>query len=136
MFNEFIPAIQLPDGMWINYRNLRVEEEEVDGEFRQVVKYDKVKGRTSVPTYTYGSAVTENLVQALAFAIMKRQALKIAKRYPVLFNVHDEFVSTALAAEREQALAYIEECMRFVPSWVAGCPITCEASSASNYGDC
>ena len=136
VFNEFIPAIQLPDGMWINYRNLRVEEEEVDGEFRQVVKYDKVKGRTSVPTYTYGSAVTENLVQALAFAIMKRQALKIAKRYPVLFNVHDEFVSTAPEAEREQALAYIEECMRFVPSWVAGCPITCEAASADNYGDC
>lgn len=136
IFNERIPAIKLPDGMWLNYRNLREEQVEQDGELRTVMVYDRMKDRRLSPAYIYGGALTENLIQALAFAIMKRQALKIAKKYPVLFNVHDEFISTAKESEIDEAKDYMEECMKFVPSWVAGCPITCEASVGDNYGDC
>lgn len=83
-----------------------------------------------------GPFVVHNCTQALAFSLLKQQALLISKRYPVAFNVHDEFISVVPESEAEEAKAYMERCMRFTPQWLAGCPINCEAAYAKQYGAC
>ena len=73
--------------------------------------------------------------QSLAFAIMKWQAMNINQRYPIAFNVHDEWVTTAPENEAQQAADFLTECMSQVPAWAQGCPIAAEAAFAQRYGD-
>jgi hypothetical protein len=73
--------------------------------------------------------------QSLAFAIMKWQAMNIHQRYPIAFNVHDEWVTTAPENEAQQAADFLTECMSQVPVWAQGCPIAAEAAFAQRYGD-
>jgi hypothetical protein len=39
-------------------------------------------------------------------------------------------------AEKDEALAYIVECMSTPPEWARGLPVTCEAKYAQTYGEC
>lgn len=80
--------------------------------------------------------LVHNCVQALARIIVMLQLLKISKRYTVPLTVHDSVVAIARVEESEEALAYIEECMRWIPKWAQGCPINCEAFVGANYGEC
>ena len=73
--------------------------------------------------------------QSLAFAIMKWQAMNIHQHYPIAFNVHDEWVTTAPENEAQQAADFLTECMSQVPAWAQGCPIAAEAAFAQRYGD-
>jgi hypothetical protein len=41
-----------------------------------------------------------------------------------------------LKEEAEEAMAYVMECMRFVPAWAEGIPLNCEAGFGDSYGDC
>lgn len=136
LFKESIPGIMLPDGMWLLYRNLRIEYTEENGRSKKEYIYDRRKGGKPQAIRTYSCAIVENLTQALAFSLLKQQALLISKRYPVAFNVHDEFISVVPESEAEEAKAYMERCMRFTPQWLAGCPINCEAAYAKQYGAC
>jgi hypothetical protein len=38
--------------------------------------------------------------------------------------------------EASEAVAFVEQCMRWVPKWAAGCPINCESGFGDTYGDC
>ena len=42
----------------------------------------------------------------------------------------------AFQAEVQEAQAYIEGCMRWLPEWADGLPIDCESGVARAYGDC
>jgi hypothetical protein len=37
--------------------------------------------------------------------------------------------------EAEACKAYVEECMRWVPTWAEGLPVDCEAGIGKNYGE-
>lgn len=142
LFGVPVPGILGPDGMWINYPELRLEtEERIDartGEIteRNVIVYTKSLGRRKLRKYTYGAKVVENITQYLAFALMKWQAVRIGKRYPVRLNSHDEHAITCIARHADSAKAFMTECMRAVPLWLEGCPINCEVNVAHRYGDC
>lgn len=136
LFGQKVPGIRLPNGLWVNYPQLRTEMVEKDGEMRQQVMYSQRKGKSFIPHYLWGGVVTENLVQALAFALMKWQGALIQQRYPIRLNTHDEHAIVVLDEEVPYAKGYIEDCMRAVPAWLAGCPINCESSVALRYGDC
>jgi DNA polymerase I-like protein with 3'-5' exonuclease and polymerase domains len=75
-------------------------------------------------------------VQALARIVVMQQLLKISKKLHVVLTVHDAVAAIAREEEAEQAQAYVEECMRWVPKWAAGCPINCESGIGKSYGDC
>jgi len=142
LFGVNVPGIRGPNGMWLNYPELRFEpENKTDPETgeiktRQVIVYTKAKGRGKMRAYTYGAALSENLTQFLAFVLIKHQALLCGKRYPMRLNTHDEIAITAPAEESESARAWVEQCMKATPSWLDGCPITCEVGVAARYGDC
>lgn len=124
-------GIRLPNGLWLNYPNLRTELR--DG--RPSYCYDKgsYRGAPST-TWTYGGAITENLVQALAFAVMKYQALLINSRYPVKMNTHDEWTVVVPVQQAEDAAAFMAQCMTTPPQWLAGIPLATEGGWAQSYG--
>jgi DNA polymerase I-like protein with 3'-5' exonuclease and polymerase domains len=51
-------------------------------------------------------------------------------------TVHDAVACIAPEGEVEEAMAYVMECMRFVPDWAKGIPLNCEAGYGRSYGDC
>jgi DNA polymerase I-like protein with 3'-5' exonuclease and polymerase domains len=76
------------------------------------------------------------VVQALARIVVGEQMLAIQRRYRVVLTVHDAAVCVVPEAEKDEALAYIVECMSTPPDWGKDLPITCEASVAHSYGEC
>lgn len=137
LHGQTVPSIRLPDGNWLHYYNLCVKQKEMpDGSVRNSFAYRGLKEGRIQWIYTYGARVVENLTQALAYSVMKYQAALINKRYRIAGNTHDEWFITVPEAEAEEALKYMEWCMRQAPEWASGLPLDCEGSFAKHYGDC
>jgi len=122
-------GIVMPNGLTQRYPNLKKVRDK-DG--KQQYIYDSRKGVTKL----YGGKLTENICQGLARCIIGEQMLKIAKRYRVVLTVHDAVACIAPKEEAEEAVAYVMECMRYVPDWATGIPLNCEAGFGESYGDC
>ena len=128
---EVVPeeyAIRLPSGLLMRYDDLHFTETAKGVEF----DYKTRRGRTRI----YGGKVIENVCQGIARCIIGEQMLKIAKKYRVVLTVHDAITCVVREADKEEAQAYIEECMRWVPDWANGLPVNCESGSGESYGDC
>ena len=131
LLGRHVPGIQMPNGLWLNYPNLHVDMSSGKPQF----VYDKV-GYTGKPlkSKAYGGLICENIVQSLAFAIMKQQALWIAKYYPIVMNTHDEWCVVVPRDQAETAAEYMARCMRTAPDYVAGLPLDTEGGWAQSYG--
>ena len=121
-------AIRLPSGLLMRYDDLDYEQGEQGLEF----SYKTRKGRTRI----YGGKVVENACQAIARCIIGEQMLKIGKKYKVVLTVHDAIACVVRKEEVEEAVAYVEDCMRWTPDWAAGLPLNCESGYAESYGEC
>lgn len=129
-------GIELPNGMWVRYHNLRMQ----DGQ----AVYDSRFGATKI----YGGKVIENVVQALARIVVFDQmafidkkfrqldAPKQGKRMRTALTVHDEVVAVVPEPAKDKALGFMTKVMTMTPSWAAGLPVACEADSAVSYGEC
>lgn len=121
-------GIQLPNGLYIKYPELKVEKE--DGQNKYV--YKSRKGYISI----WGGSVVENVVQALARIIIGEQMISINDKYKPVLTVHDAIVCIAEKADKDNALKYITDIMSTPPTWGTTLPITCEAKYGESYGDC
>jgi len=121
-------GILLPNGLYQRYPNLRKLRTE-NGE--QYV-YDARRGAVKI----YGGKLVENICQALARCIIGEQMLRISKRYKPVLTVHDAVACIAPKEEVEEAMAYVQECMKWTPDWAKGLPVNCEAGYGESYGDC
>ena len=122
-------GIVMPNGLTQRYPNLKKVLDK-DGKSQYI--YDSRKSVAKL----YGGKLTENICQGLARCIIGEQMLKIAKRYRVVLTVHDAVACIAPKEEAEEAVAYVMECMRYVPDWATGIPLNCEAGYGESYGDC
>jgi DNA polymerase I-like protein with 3'-5' exonuclease and polymerase domains len=121
-------GIRLPNGLMIRYPELKLNTEESKSRY----EYKSRKG----PVSLWGGSLVENVVQALARIIVGEQMIKINEKYRVALTVHDAAVIVVPEAEKDEALAYIVECMSTPPTWARGLPVTCEAKYAQTYGEC
>jgi DNA polymerase len=112
----------------MRYDDLRFDQTDKGVEFH----YKTRKGRTRI----YGGKVIENVCQAIARCIIAEQMLKIGKKYKVVLTVHDAIAVCVRECDAEEAQAYVEECMRWVPEWAKGLPVNCESGKGASYGDC
>ena len=126
-------GIRLPNGLYIKYPNLR---KWTNNEGKTEFVYDDKKGRAVIPTRIYGGKLVENVIQALARIAVGEQMNAIAKRYPVVLTVHDAVACIAREEEADEAVAYVEECMRMRPVWATDLPLNCESGMGRTYGDC
>ena len=74
--------------------------------------------------------------QAIARCIIGEQMIRIAKRYDVVLTVHDAIACVVKEDEVLEAQTYIEECMKWIPDWADGLPVSCESGYGQSYGDC
>jgi DNA polymerase I-like protein with 3'-5' exonuclease and polymerase domains len=125
-------GIKLPSGLYISYPQLHRGVKNKNGQAFEAWQYKDETGLVDI----YGGKLVENVVQALARIVVMQQLLKISKKLHVVLTVHDAVAAIAREEEAEQAQAYVEECMRWVPKWAAGCPINCESGIGRTYGDC
>ena len=86
-------------------------------------------------TRIYGGKVTENVVQALARIVVSEQMASIGQSYHVVFQVHDEVIICAPAADETHARQLVERRMSTPPSWAKNLPVACESGVGYNYGD-
>jgi DNA polymerase len=115
----------LPSGLYLNYPDLQKDDE-------NQYSYASRRGRIKI----YGGKVVENLCQALARCIIGEQMLRIAKRYRVALTVHDAVTAVVKEEEKNEAMLYIDECMKWRPKWAQELPLTCELGVGQSYGDC
>jgi DNA polymerase len=120
-------GIKLPNGMYLRYNNLRVDN---DGE----LVYDTKQGKSVIPTKIYGRKLVENITQALARIIIAEQMLMISRRLRVVLTVHDSVVVLAPEKQAGEARAFVEQCMRTRPKWASGLPLSCESKMGVSYG--
>ena len=121
-------AIKLPSGLLMRYDDLQFEQDDKGLQFH----YKTRRGRTKI----YGGKVIENVCQAIARCIIAEQMLRIAKKYKVVLTVHDAIAVCVRDVEADEAQAYVEKCMRWVPAWAEGLPVDCESGAGKSYGDC
>jgi DNA polymerase len=127
-------GIVLPNGLRLKYPNMRRRQDEESGKVGLV--YDTKKGRSTIPKFIWGGAGTENICQALARIVIGEQMVQVAKRYRVVMTVHDSIGCIAPEGEAQEALDFVQECMRIRPTWAPELPLDCEAGYGASYGDC
>ena len=115
----------LPSGLFLNYSDLQVDS---DGQY----SYASRRGRIKI----YGGKVVENICQALARCVIGEQMLRIAKRYTVALTVHDAVMAVVPNEQVQDAIVYIDECMKWRPKWAQDLPLACELGVGKSYGDC
>ncbi len=120
-------GVKLPSGLYVSYPQLH--RAVVDN--RSKWQYKDDTGVVDI----YGGKFTENIVQALARIVVMSQLLRIAKKYRVALTVHDSIIALAKEDQLDEARAYVESCMRWVPDWAEGLPINCESKWGYNYGE-
>ena len=131
------PGIRGPDGLWLDYTDLQMKERTyADGTKKWNYCYYGIDAGKPAWIWLYGAKLIENITQYLAFAIMKWQAMNINKRYPIAFNVHDEWIVTTTTEDAEACKEFVVNEMRRLPDWATGCPIDAEGAYAKRYGDC
>ena len=135
-------GIILPNKMRIRYPALRTDGNQfyyiADArEFKKAVEARVMTGEVKEINWTkiYGGKVTENLIQALARIVIAEQMAVIGQRHHVAFQVHDEIIITAPAAEATDAEQELVRVMSTPPAWAATLPVACESGVADNYGE-
>ena len=123
-------GLTLPSGLLIQYPNLKQAADAETG------KAEWTYQSRGSPVRIYGAKCVENFTQAVARCIVAEQMLRIAKRYKVVMTVHDSIGCVAPKEEQEEAVAYVEACMRWNPKWATGLPLACESGVGDSYGAC
>jgi len=125
---SFLPGVgfDMPSGIPQMYPGIKKRIVERRAE----LVYDTRKG----PNRIYGGKVVENICQGLARCVIGEQMLKIAQRYKVVFTVHDAVACIARQEEAEEAARYVQECMRWRPTWAQTLPLNCEVKMGDSYG--
>lgn len=132
IFGRKVAGIRMPNGLWLNYPNLSAD---FINPRRPQYFYDKC-GYNGKPlkTKVYSGLVAENITQALAFAIMKTQAVWIAQYYPIVMNTHDEWCIVVPREQAEVAAEYMHRCMCTAPEYIKGITLASEGGWAQSYG--
>ena len=117
----------LPSGLYLNYKDLRKSSDDFEG-----YSYASRRGRIKI----YGGKIVENICQALARCVIGEQMLRISKRYKVALTVQDAVMVVVREEEKEDAMLYVEECMKWRPLWAQTLPLACEIGVGKSYGEC
>ena len=140
-FGYTVPSVKLPNNTWLTYPDL---QEIKDGwRTQKIYIQDRRKFKRSVDKNglqetlhkhgkrIYGGSFTENLCQALAFAALKWQALRMDAKF--ISNVHDEHIMAIDAPEEAKEL---QAAMMETPPYLEGLKFDCEYEVANNYAEC
>lgn len=120
------PYVELPNGYCLWYPNLRSNG---DG-----LVYDRFVHGKVTETKIYGGALTENCIQALAFAMLSWQACRVFMcGVPINCNIHDAWIAVVPDAIAYKCQGIIERYMSSTPMWLSGFPVDCECEVGTDF---
>ena len=137
-------AIRRPNGMRLQYHNLRQEELlGFDGLPETSWVYDDKEHRKMTKTYG-GKFGVQGPTQALSRDVIVHHQNKVERalvknadrREGVCLVVHDELVSCVREDRADAALAMMLEVMHQAPAWCADLPVAAEGAVGDRYADC
>jgi len=127
--SDVSPYIELPNRTRIWYHGLTAMPGKKGSEY--TYWQGKINKRI------YPGLACENLSQALSFAVLKWQALKMdAAGIPMILNVHDEYVTAVPIAIADATKDLMVEMMSATPPWCQGLPLAAEGAIGDNYSEC
>lgn len=129
------PGIRLPNGLWIKYPQLMVDEYG-EWQYADGGNWKKI----------FGGHFVENLAQALARIVIMEKSVRIDRLYPVAMSTHDELAcvveETTMLDELsneiympEYAKQEIENIMTENVSWFPGLALNTETEIGYRYGE-
>lgn len=122
-------GFKLPSGLWQRYEGLK---EVTDPQGNRQYEYQTRKGAVKL----YGGKIVENICQALARCVIAEQMLKIGNKYRAVLTVHDAVAALVPKADVKEGQEYIEQCMKWRPTWAQTLPLNCESGAGKSYGEC
>jgi DNA polymerase len=126
-------CIELPNRLALHYPNLRNNGITTFPYNDEYAKHDD-QWFYAEKTKTYGGAMTENIVQALARIVIGEQILRAHREVgPVVLTVHDEIVCCVPEKEAEAKLPKLIKIMRTPPSALSTLPLDAEGRISDFY---
>ena len=116
-------ALELPNGMALNYPNLSYER----GEFIYRTEREIIR--------THGPRVTENVIQALSRIVITDQMLDVQSmpQVDIVMQVHDEIIAIGSEVNADATMEQIIGIMRTAPSWCSKLPLDAEGGVSQVY---
>lgn len=130
-------GVTLPSGRILYYPSPRVVQRETPwGAVQAAFSYVGVCQATHqwARDTTYGAALVENIVQAVARDILAYAMLRLDNAgYPPILCVHDEIVVEVPAGNMDAQVAEVTRLMEAPEAWTRGCPLSVEAWAGPRY---
>lgn len=121
--------IRLPNTRELKYHNVRLETQG-----RKTVA-EIFNDQTKSWEYTWGGALTENVVQAVSRDILAEAMLRCESRgIHTALHCHDELVPVVPTDTGDTALKICIEELSRVPTWAVGWPLAAEGLVRESYG--
>lgn len=129
IFNQ---AVELPNGMRINYPGLGTSKKDPDH-----YSYNSIGPRgDNSRTFIWGGALCENIVQALARIIISRAEVRLARAGLVsVMQVHDELVFVVPTHTVSTVTSVLKRVLTDPVPWMPDLPLACSIGSGDTYGD-
>jgi hypothetical protein len=122
----------LPSGREMVYRKAAFKQSE-DGKGSEITVQIVKNGRFTRER-TWGSKLTENLVQAMARDVFRDCLINVAQAgYDIVLHVHDELVVEVDEDKADAALEDICKIMGSPVSWAPGLPVAAEGKISKFY---
>lgn len=135
-------AVRLPNGMRLQYNNLRVERlVDFDGLESDQIVYDDKETRSM--TKLYGGKLFQNINQALARIVVFDQTKEIEKKYGrydrkgegVVMSTHDEAGCLVREDRAEECLKFMLDAMHESPKWWPELVVKAEGDIGVRYSE-
>lgn len=126
--------IELPGGLCLHYKNLRYAQDK-HGNWNWLFEYQQTTKRL------YGGKLLENIIQALAQAIIKQTMARLRPLFmpysiSMAMQAHDELVVTAPLCNVEYARHHLTVEMKRKVEWMPALPIDADVSQpVDRYGE-
>jgi len=128
---------RLPSGRCLAYCHPKVEIVDTPwGDKKEGLTFMQVNSTTKKweRGKTYGGALTENIVQAVARDIMADAMLRAEDmNFQVLLTVHDELITEQEYLDHVDASKILKTLMENAPSWAEGLPVKAETWEGYRY---
>lgn len=130
-YEVLVPSVIMPSGFALRYPNLHAD---VNESGKVEYKYTLRRGRNDMEHRLYGSSLTENIIQCIAFQLLQYQACRMREAgIKLICNIHDSFSTVVPEAQAEATADIMIRIMRTLPPWLPGCPIDAEAEITDDF---
>lgn len=119
--------IVLPNGMALQYPDLRAEQKDKGG-----LEWTYAAGNARKKLHS--GVLAENTTSAVARIVMTDGMIRLATRYPVVMSVHDEAVNLIPDTELEEGRKWCHAQMVREPKYLPGIPIGADTGVHRRYG--